>query len=525
MPFGNKSRNVRAYEFGCLPPLYGENEAIEIMKKRVQLWNQLVELSHKFNDKKEQMIAAYINVSNDDENRDEYKKQRKEAFKREDVKNTLKIDQKSEYEESKILYQNSGLYWGNYLDVTNGWNVSRKKPGDLKFHSSRDGGKVSVQWPTGVSISDVFDHTSNVLRLNPVNEDAYTNPIRSIRRKSQRSVISIRIASDENKKPIWLTLPCVLHRPLPENGIIRSACVLRERIATHWRWKLVIVVETPEIVKPVENIGTIALDTGWRKVLEGLRVGYWSDSNEKFGQILLDNHFIEGMKKCNDIQSIRDNNFNQAVKSLILWIEKTDLPDWFKEYTQYISKWKSQAKLAWLVIKWRDSRIAGDNEIYLALEEWRKRDKHLYEYEFNLKDRLITQRREIYRKFAAWVAQNYSHVIIKDTDLRPLSTKAKKGGLADELYEDARYQRVLAATSILISAIKNVCKRDQIVLEEKEATNTTRKCCICGYIDTESKTDKVDHICPNCTQQLGLKIKLDRDYNSTQNLLLSGSKL
>ena len=164
MPFGNKARYVRAYEFGCLPPTEGEKEAIEIMWQRVKLWNTLVELEHKYDEQKEALVAPFITAADDKDHYAEYNAQRKEAFKREDTKIKLAEFQKSENTEFKAIYNNSGLYWGNYLSVTTAWQVARKRPGDLRFHSARDSGKVSVQWPTGMPVADAFDHTSNVLR-------------------------------------------------------------------------------------------------------------------------------------------------------------------------------------------------------------------------------------------------------------------------------------------------------------------------------------------------------------------------
>lgn len=518
MPYGNKARCVRAYEFGCLPPTEGEQKAIEVMRGRVQFWNQLVELDKRYSDQKEELIKPHIDVPDDEEHRDEYKKQRKAAFKLENVKVALKKLDKAEYEESKKLYQDSGLYWGNYLDVHNSWQIARKKPGELRFHSSRDGGKVHVQWPKGMKVADAFDHISNVLRLGPVPPEAYTIPQRSVRRKLQCSTVSIRIESTEDRNPVWLTLPCVLHRPLPENGLIRSADVICRRVGTHWRWKLVIIVETePDNAAPdTDNkSGAIAIDIGWRKRPDGLRVCYWSDTFGRQGELLLSNYFLTGMGRVDSIKSKRDLDFNQARSDLAEWkMSNTNtLPEWFKERTQNLSQWRSAARLASLVIFWRQNRFDGDNDIYQAMEAWRKEDKHHYEYEANLRDRLIRRRREQYRIFASQVAHKYKTVIIEDFDLRNVTVGNKQGGAADDVPDMVNRQRQLSAVSILRLALLNACKREGVAVLEVESKYTTSKCHLCGQIVDTDKPEKLVYICTNCNASY------DQDYNACKNLL------
>ncbi|MDX9804091.1 MAG: zinc ribbon domain-containing protein [Dehalococcoidales bacterium] len=546
MPFGNKARNVMTYEFGCLEPTEGKRKAIEVMRMRTQLWNKLVELHQGHLAEQEKMLEANISLPKECQCPEcaaifrvteldkseivkrnkcpsckayikEYRAQRKAAFQIESVKEALALLEKQEYEEHKAIYKESGLYWGNYLDVTNAWQVAKKRPGKLRFHSSRDGGKVHVQWPKGMKVADAFDHTSNVLRLNPIAPEAYHDPQRCVRRKAQHSVVSIRIASTEDKKPVWLTLPCVLHRPLPENGLIRSADVLRERVATHWRWKLIIVVETqPDAVTVTksEKSGAIAIDIGWRKRPDGLRVCYWSDTFGRQGELLLSNYFLTGLGKVDSIKSKRDLDFNEARDLLVAWKKKAgSLPEWFSDRTKTLSQWKATAKLASLAIFWRNNRFEGDDDIFQVIEKWRWHDKHHYEYQVNLNDRLIRQRREQYRIFAAQIAEKYDTVVLENFDLREVTRRSKNGGIADDVPDAVNKQRQRAGVSILRLAILNSCKRNGLVVEKIEAAHTTDKCYICGHIFKADEPEKLIYTCPKCNKSY------DQDYNACRNLL------
>lgn len=522
MPFGNKARQVKAYEFGCLPPTEGEEKALEVMKLRYRLWNQLVELDHKYDEQRESLLAQYVTITDDEEHHKQYLAERKAAFKIENVQEQLKVMDKAEYEEARNIGLQSGLYWCNTDEVKLSWQQARKKPGDIRFHSSRDGGKTSVRWQTGLPVAEAFSGNNTLLKLKPIDDEAYTSPIRSVRRKKSQSMVSIRVASD-NRKPVWLILPCVLHRPLPD-GLIRSASVLRERIATHWRWKLVVVVETkPDNTPKFTNnrSESVAIKIGWSKKLGGLRTCYWVDGSGNQGELLLSNYFMKGMGRVDSIKSKRDLDFNKARDSLVAWKKKTDsLPEWFKERTKTLSLWKAIAKLAALVIFWRNNRFDGDEDIFPVMEAWRKEDKHHYEYEANLRDRLIRQRREQYRLFASEKAKDYSKVVIENYDLRPLVKRGKKGGKADDLPQEVRHDRVMAAVSTLRLAIKNACNRDHVDVKEVDAVNTARTCCICGSVDFDRNPEKRKYVCPNCKKVLGVKIVLDKDYNATQNLLL-----
>lgn len=85
MPYGRKARYVRAYSYVCLNPTSGEAEAVDAMFRRVVLWKRLVELDRQYEPQREALIGAHIMVENDEDHGDEYRRQRREAFRRDDV--------------------------------------------------------------------------------------------------------------------------------------------------------------------------------------------------------------------------------------------------------------------------------------------------------------------------------------------------------------------------------------------------------------------------------------------------------
>jgi hypothetical protein len=501
MAYGRKAGYIRAYEFGCLPPILGEQEAIEAMTKRTKLWNRLVQLDRTYDVQREMLLMPYITAEGM-MNHDEYVKDRREAFKRDEVKQSFAALEKEEYLRARKLCRESGLYWCNYEDVLLSWQKARRGKGELRFHSPSFEGKVTVRWQNGLPTSKIADSR---LHLDAVPSEAYTAPRRE-RRRLCRSKVSIRVRS-EGRNPVWLSLPCVLHRPLPD-GLLRSASVIRERIGMRWRWKLILSIKLPTKEQPIKREGPeISLDIGWRKLPAGLRVCYWHDDSGQTGELVLPNHFLNGMQKVEDIRSIRDKHFNSAVKLLADWLSHNhnSVPDWLEQATENLSRWHSTARLASLVLRWRDNRFTGDEKIFEQIEEWRKRDKHLLEYEANLRDKLIKRRREIYRVFAADIAKRYARVKLEKFNISKVARDK-------ELVQPAQRQRVLAAPSVLRLAIASSVGREGGEIQLVEAKYTTMICNYCGSVERFDKAAELSHKCSVCGTFW------DQDANAARNI-------
>ena len=101
-----------------------------------------------------------------------------------------------------------------------------------------------MRYQQGLAVAEV-QGADRRLQFDPVNPLAWTSPRRSERRKLARSRVRIRVGS-EGREPVWLELPVVLHRPLPEDGTVRSASVICEKVGSRERWRLLVTVARPE---------------------------------------------------------------------------------------------------------------------------------------------------------------------------------------------------------------------------------------------------------------------------------------
>lgn len=371
--------------------------------------------------------------------------------KRRELAGHRREDLKALEEERKLAanqaQRESGLYWGNYDDVRTNYETARvramKEGAMLRFHRWEGSGKLSVRWQTGIPTKCVLADDSR-LRIAPVPEEAFTSPIRGDRRRLARTVAHIR-TYNENKELVFVDLPVVLHRPLPETGIVRTASVVRERIASAFRYKLVLSVD---VGTPKQRAGS-----GVTVTLNHLRpVASWRGDDGGSGIIELPESLIGNFHKCEELQSLIDQKFNAARTALVGWLETNRLPDALKEQAEHIAQWRSARRLWLLVRDWEKARFKGDEMIFAAVSAWRTKHQHLWEWKRNLEDQMVAARREEYRKAAAMLAKRYAVLYVTGLDLA--QKKRKPEAEVDRVVVAAR-TRDIAAHGVLRGVLKN----------------------------------------------------------------------
>lgn len=466
----------------------------------------------------------------------EYKEAKKRV--RETSKHALEALENERKATVKKALHSFGLWWCNWGEENTEYDAARRKvlqerakgkPVSLRFHRFDGTGKVTVRLrergmagPWGMPTENVFK-PNNAFWIEPVPAEAWEHPVRSVRREAARTKVHFRIGSDVHKNPVWVVLPMVMHRPLPEGALVRQASVVRERVGRAFRYKLVVTVELPETKKaPLRKEGVVAVDLGWRKVEGGVRVAYWADdtcftggkeNGEHHGELVLPDKMIRAFQKLRDLRSIRDVHFDEARKVLLQFLERKNAPEWLREKLRNLDRWRSQAKLIRVLQEWEKNRFAGDG-VFEWLREWKKREDHLYDWESNLRDQVLRWRREEYRKFAKWLAENYSTVVLEDFDIRGVAEKpAPEEGTQGSIPPD--YQRFIVAPSELRLCILNACSREGVEVSRQPANFTTLWCHIpkCEYKGGFDASKEMQHRCPRCGSLW------DQDYNACGNLL------
>lgn len=412
--------------------------------------------------------------------------------------------------EQRRLRSESGLYWGSYLLVESSMGNARSGA-PPKFHRWDGGGHLAVQLQKGMSVADLFGCRDQRLRIEPVPEEAWMPGGRRLR----RTRAWFRVGSTESGDPVWAVVPFVLHRPIPADCRIKWAHLLRRRIATNcvWRLQLVLAREAGWARPDAASDGAVGIDVGWRLRDDGsLRVAYWAGSDGREGEERVPADWLSEMRKTEDIRSIRDKNFNEARGAFSAWLKKDApaTPDWLKEACSGLPQWRSPGRLAAVAVRWRSDRFSGDEDGFAALEAWRKRDKHLYLYEANLRDQLLRRREDLYRNIAARLRRQYRLAVVEDLDLRDFHELP--AAEADAPDGALRMHTRDACLSFLLRALKE--SMTEVV--RAPAKDTTRRCASCGSIEEWDHKDLM-HKCSGCG------VACDQDRNAAINLLRAAS--
>lgn len=493
MSYGHASGEVRIYEYGVPRTALhhglgeGQGEAVAEMRRRLNLWNRLVEIDQEIEAKKQIILAPYP------------KPEKGRRILPPEVKVALQALEESYREPVNKACRESGCYSCNYTEVKIAWQAARKRPGDVKFHRWDGSGRLVVFLIHGLPVAKAWgDQTQLQLRNGNRPGDV---------------ILKFRAHSDENHKPVWLTLPIRMHRPLPEDALIKSVAITRQGVGPDWRWHVFFCLERPNGWRTHETLGKgkVAVDLGWRRVPTGLRVAVWRDETEQTGELVLSEHFLWAMGKVRDLESIRDNLWNETIAALRAWLKTHErLPQWLADLTSQLHLWKRKGRLERLYRFWSEHRFKGDQVGFAIVETWNKRDHHLWEWEAHLRDQTLADRREKYRIFADWLTKRYDEIVLEDFDLRKVAELDKGGG---EMWQAARRQRQWASVHQLRLCIESTAKREKVGVTKLKPAYSTVVCAECGSLERWDKAKEIRHTCLACGATW------DQDQNAATNLL------
>ena len=374
------------------------------------------------------------------------------------------------------------------------------------------------------------------------------------KRRSGWRDLQIQVGT-EDRKPVWATWPMWYHRPLPDGGMIKQAAITVRKIGPREEWSLEITVDMARCAPKPSGTGCVGIDIGWRLIDGQLRVCAWRGEDGASGELRLDGRVLSGLTKAEGIRSVRDTSFNEALDELRLWLGSREVPEALLLRTvkrdqkaptklqalAYMAQWRSQDRLAAFTLFWARNRFAGDAEGeaeleawkrecvrcsntkqhvpplpenlkgFAALEAWRYRDHHLWEWETAQIKGGCRRRNQEYRLFAKEMATRYNTLILEDFDLREMAvstpTEADKGES-----EQVRRNRVLAALSKLRTFLVEAFAR---TLKVPKFEPSTIRCHVCGVVEQFDAANNLSYTCANGHSW-------DQDDNAAANLLTIG---
>jgi hypothetical protein len=410
----------------------------------------------------------------------------------------------------------------------------------------------------GRSVEEVFGGELNEFRIDAVNlqRDAQNPTIwsketaRGDRRRAMRTVAHIRIQSTDKGKPVFCSLPFVMHRPFPEGAQILSAAVNREKIGMKFRWNVEFTVKFNEVSQSTSNSETgktVAVDLGWAKDslpeadgrirVAGVRERL-ANGTENFYEFCLPASFTEYAKKLNDIQSIRDSKTVETFAKIAAFRETYDITD--VALRELLDKAKASLSaragkeppthhLRTAVWMLRNGKAEAQLELKDILEDWYERWNHLNDWVSNGRDNQLAAKKDMYRRFAYKLSQSNSTLLL-DADNFAKMAKSK-----------AKYQPELFAQSLssgletrnAAETDKDTCANDVRFLAAPAMLRSALEACFCEAkakrtLWTSLASSKTCSACGHVGETLGASRKFecavcghkdDREANATQNVM------
>jgi hypothetical protein len=413
----------------------------------------------------------------------------------------------------------SGLYWGNYNAVCASYDTARAKiikgGGELHFRHHDGSGRLVNQIQGGASVEELFASAKSQasiakLKLQPrIARNSKPIGPGNARHTLTMTVYRTSRTGEGNRTVTW---PMVMHRPLPDGAVIQEVQVHRRRIEARWVWSATFLCRIPiaEVAAPTGRV--TAVDLGWRKTNEGLRVAtVMREGSDECEYTVLPNDVLEALERPARIRGHRDTALNAFdARAFLGEIDWADAPAELQAIADRLRNAPKigAARLASLAIAWRQHLDYRPDD-FGRLETWRKRDKHLWTYECNLRDQAQKRRLDFYRHAAARIVAGASAIVLKAFDL---AQAARTKGRDNPLYAAARHQRQVAAVHTLRTWIETYTTRRGIPVHRHGGVST-RQCSECGERLDPPKPEELIYTCTHCGHAS------DQDVQACRNMI------
>lgn len=365
-------------------------------------------------------------------------------------------------------------------------------------------GTLGVQIQGGMTVGELASHAQ--LQIVP-RVRGCTRP--DSRRGRTGRTLRMRVGSTarSGREAVYAEWPMVMHRELPADAQIMNARV-HVRRGDPDEWYVTLTVRTGADRAPAERAGSVAINVGWRRVPDGVRVASWVGEDGGRGEVVCGPSVLDRLSHASSIRSIRDEMLDLARPWGAEVLASIALPEWLARDTVTLRAWKSTGRLRDVVRVWARRRFAGDSDAFAAFDAWARRDRHLHQYEQGERSGAEAHRREVYRVAASRLAGRYTTLVHDGVDLASLKTcpmvEAERGNPA------ARSNMHASAPGELRDAMVNAFRGDVAKVSGVDVTHT---CPACGVVESFDAAIKVSHRCGACGDVW------DQDFAAAENLL------
>lgn len=386
----------------------------------------------------------------------------------------------------------SGVYFGTYLAAESAVKQARVAKGMPQFRRWDGDGKAGAQIQGGCSLAEALAGTDTRLRITMLDD-----------RPKPRARVSVRVAS-KDKRPVWATSVVRWHRSIPDDARIKWAYVLRRRVGVTDHWSIQLTVSRDGgFSEPSDRAttGHVTIRRRWTQDRGGIVVAEWIGSDERSGRLMIPADRVESLRAADGLRSVHRSRLNDTVAVLRAWIKGEPIPESVSNDLRYISDrmigeqkpsalralenrraaceriitewpsspveipeafddrarhahaWKSSNRLAALSLWWRGNRFVGDEAIFEFVEQWRRHDKHLRNFECHRRRKFANWRKEFYRQFAVQMRRAYASHEVTKLDVKA-AAKYPMPENPDPVLEIARYNQRVASPGYLAAVMR-----------------------------------------------------------------------
>jgi len=435
-----------------------------LLQERNRAWNQLCDIANKYIVDLRTTIEAedvrLVQLREELQQKPSY--ETKNAWKRSirqfrdrisSIDPLLNKDIAQLIQKTSIWWMNKDMLYSNFVRAlrTNKNTLRLIRHADL----NKPHGSFTYRFTKGFTFNDLLEGRSAVkLNIN-----------------GTHGQIDFPIHADGHGKYVYGSWEFTYHRPIPADAGLRGISVIGKMEGAQWRLGISFLLTRR--IAPVRKLPVrCGLDVGWRLTDKGMRVAT-TFINGEYHALYLPQEWVNGCRHIDDI----DVQLNKS--AIKIWDgsgRKSKFPGWMAM-----------------------ERVMGEE-----CRDWLTAYKCLRIERKNKKARLERQRLDIYKKFAADLANQCSVIHIEKLTLERLLN-----GESQQIPQRKKQQR-LAAVSIIHQCIENSCLKSGTLLIRKNSAKTTTRHTACGYINEPSDQQLVK--CGGCG------VIYDQDENAALNI-------
>lgn len=553
------NKQFRVFQFGLADPTDWDGDCDQEIFRMNRLWNSLVEIEHKYQREYNELLSLSENAKqpfHDLESLHTKNKQnrirlstlvRKSAAELDiyeartainemnkriaEKSKEIKAIRKLYHQENSDLFrkleisrrnavkqarQSSDLWWGNYNAIVRQYEQGRKAAisdgSHLRFKRYDKSGRITNQIQGGMTTTSLFNGKSTQVQVAPISDEAWITTVGSRKKDLQRTILTatIFVRDGQRRTASW---PMLMHRPIPIDFIVKEVVITRRRVGLTWRWGANFVcVQALSIPFTSRSKGVAAVDLGWRRSSEGLRVATVMRSDSETARYLfLDSTLLSKIEYSERLRAERDLMRFELVRAIseARWEHapaglKCLIPASGLTGMTDISLHELAARWA-LHSDWEKNYVP-------VVERWRVRNKRVYLEETNVREKLANRRKDLYRKFAKEIVDNSGLVLVNRLTLRGRVGADRLKAIPEAVH---RY-RSLAAPGLFREWIQ-IQARKQSVRVMIVDDPVTWRCHVCGAMVQPAHPELQYQICHECNASW------DQDVNACQNMLLRGN--